>query len=183
MKMSPDGRYSVLTEYKKVIGQSYPGRRLYLADNQTKKRIPLKLTGGDNLVNRGVDICWSPKSDSLVVNDWFASNIANAFLYQMKDPQHPLDAQSQLQKLIISKSKLKQMNNYLHEYIFATKWKNETTVEIKVAEDCLDSDSRKRLLIEQFPLRACTTYYDWDTLHNLFKQTKQTTTVDVSGGT
>jgi hypothetical protein len=173
-KTSPDGRYSVITENKTIKAHDYPERRLFLTDNKNKTRIPLKLAEGDNLISRDVDIRWSPKSDSLIINDWFGSNVANAYLYRTTDPQHPLDIQDRLKQLRNLKPEI---HEYLHVYVFATDWKNESIVKVRVAESYMLSDSRKKSSAQNV-MEARTTYYDWDTLHNLLKRTKQTATLD-----
>jgi light-regulated signal transduction histidine kinase (bacteriophytochrome) len=98
----------------------------------------------------------------------------------MTDPGHPLNVQNRLQQLIDSKSKM-ETHDFVHVYVFATKWKNEFTVEIRVAEDYLLSDNRKKLPLEQIPIEARTTYYDWDVRLNSLIRTKQTMKLDFSG--
>lgn len=121
---SPNGFYTIKNFDPAPTGEII--HRLYLLRRDQRKPILLRS------YDRDVDILWSPDSSAFVVNDWIGSNITNPYLYYVNNTSHPIEITSKLFAALKGGPDRYSLNNSDHLYVFATRWRTPTSLEIKV---------------------------------------------------
>lgn len=164
---SPNGLYAVKNVDEKVSDQAYPKHVLFFVGKGTEK-LPLILPStGTNSYQREVNILWAPDSNFFVLNDWWVSNRSNAYLYRLSDLSHPIDLGNKLKNELTDQQDLTCMENSIHTYIFASKWLDPTSVEVRLAGDYTSKPKFKGRF------RQFTIYYVWDLRKHVFQRTKR----------
>ncbi len=163
---SPNDLYAIQEVERPVPERGYPEHLLFLSSKGKKE--PLKiLSTGTNSYERFVEVLWSPNSQMFVVNDWFGSDIANAYLYRVDDLAHPVDIAQSIAQSSSNKLDRDSIANGVHIYQFVSKWIDPYTVEIRIVGDYTSKPNyRGRLL-------GFTVYYLWDVRTNSIKRVKQ----------
>jgi len=167
---SPNRLYAVESVEERVSYQAYPKHLLYFVALHQKKKVPLKLCStGANFYERSVDVLWAPDSNAFVVNDWYGSNVADAYLYFVNDLAHPIDIGAQLKRAVKDKEDQISIENTkaVHTYVVASKWIDATKVAVRIAGDYTSSPNFKR------ELREFTIYFLWNSRTNSSERIKR----------
>lgn len=121
---------------------------------------------GEGTYSRSVDILWAPDSSAFALTNWAGSNVASVYLYSVRDVTHPIDLGGKLWSALKTKSDKSSIAKSDHVYMFASKWKSATELEVKEAG--------------HGPGVAFTFYYSWDLRKNSCKFIKRLSEEDVT---
>ncbi len=122
---SPNGLYSI-TNTSRQEKSGDQKHRLYFANKDGQTKVELFS------FSRCVNIAWSPNSKWFVVNDWIGSNIAESYLYFVKDIQHPVDIRPLLMKSIVDKKEIERIKQSTHSYVSSGYWIKDDLLEVKI---------------------------------------------------
>jgi len=171
---SPNGSYVV---------KNVPDRSLFFLRNGQKSQRPLNLPSGglyygessprQNVYDREVNILWSPDSSEFVLNDWYGSDQADAYLYRVDALAHPIDIGARLQSSMTDKIDKQCIEHGVHCFIFVSRWVGPKVVEVKIAGDYTSNVNHK----EQF--RQFTLYYLWDLRTKKFQRIKRESSFEI----
>ncbi len=116
---SPDGRYA-------LENVDSPPHELYLRNAREQTgRLLYRYT-------RNVSVLWRNDSAAFVLNDFYASNQSNSYVYLLAELDHPIDIYKELRRKLTSDRERKTIFENDHVYMEGVRWLDSGKLKLDI---------------------------------------------------